>query len=282
MICSKAQTERRAAIDFGMRYASTSHEVERGGIVAAWIAPTHHTDNESAQAAPEPPAPNEPRPPSLADDEPALMLARQRMVETQIVNRGVRDERVLTAMRTVPRHAFVSERNRSAAYEDSPLSIEADQTISQPYIVALMTELAQIAPGAKVLEVGTGSGYQAAVLAELGAKVYSIEIVRELADSARKRLRSLGYAVQARHGDGYAGWPDAAPFDAILVTAAAPSVPATLCEQLAIGGHLVIPVGEDSQDLLVITRSLEGYTEKNVLPVLFVPMTGRAQALPSL
>ena len=254
MICSKAQTERRAAIDFGMRYASTSHEVERGGIVAAWIAPTHHTDNESAQAAPEPPAPNEPRPPSLADDEPALMLARQRMVETQIVNRGVRDERVLTAMRTVPRHAFVSERNRSAAYEDSPLSIEADQTISQPYIVALMTELAQIAPGAQVLEVGTGSGYQAAVLAELGAKVYSIEI----------------------------GWPDAAPFDAILVTAAAPSVPATLCEQLAIGGHLVIPVGEDSQDLLVITRSLEGYTEKNVLPVLFVPMTGRAQALPSL
>jgi protein-L-isoaspartate(D-aspartate) O-methyltransferase len=206
--------------------------------------------------------------------------ARKRMVERQIEGRGVHDPRVLAAMRAVPRHAFVGERYRDLAYDDTPLPIEAEQTISQPYIVAVMTELAQITPGEKVLEVGTGSGYQAAVLATLGADVYSIEIVKELADSARDRLHALGYTVHVRHGDGYAGWQEAAPFDAILVTAAPPSVPAPLRAQLALGGKLVIPVGEGYQELLVITRTAKGYEEKNVLPVRFVPMTGKAQEKP--
>lgn len=232
----------------------------------AFVALTCGADDESAQAAPAP-----------AGDTPALARARSRMVERQLVRRGIRDERVLAAMRSVPRHAFVPERDRGAAYEDTALPIEASQTISQPYIVALMTELANVSPGAKVLEVGTGSGYQAAVLAALGATVYSIEIVKELADSARERLRALGYAVQVRHGDGYAGWPEAGPFDAIIVTAAPPSIPLPLREQLAIGGRLVIPVGEGFQDLRVITRTTHGYTEKNVLAVRFVPMTGKAQ-----
>src|SRR5262249_33732072 len=140
------------------------------------------------------------------------------MVDEQIEARGVRDPRVLAAMRAVPRHAFVDARFRDAAYDDTPLPIEANQTISQPYIVAFMSELAHVAPGQKVLEVGTGSGYQAAVLAALGARVYSIEIVPELATNARARLHALGYPVDVRQGDGYAGWPDAAPFDAILVT----------------------------------------------------------------
>lgn len=217
-------------------------------------------------------------PPARASvDTAAQKKARLRMVQTQIAARGVHDARMLDAMRKVPRHAFVAKRFRDLAYEDSPLPIEAEQTISQPYIVALMTELAQVSVGKKVLEVGTGSGYQAAVLAALGADVYSIEIVKELADSARERLQALGYAVKVRHGDGYVGWPEAAPFDAIVVTAAPPSVPAPLREQLAIGGRLVIPVGEGFQDLLVITRTATGYEQKNVLPVRFVPMTGKAQ-----
>lgn len=206
--------------------------------------------------------------------------ARLDMVQSQIEARGVRDQRVLDALRTVPRHRFVSEPYVERAYDDSPLPIEARQTISQPYIVALMSELAQVAPGDKVLEIGTGSGYQAAVLATLGADVYSIEIEGGLAATARDRLHGLGYAVNVRHGDGYAGWPDAAPFAAILVTAAAPIVPAPLREQLAIGGRMVIPVGEGFQDLLVITRTATGYTQKKVLPVRFVPMTGMAQREP--
>jgi protein-L-isoaspartate(D-aspartate) O-methyltransferase len=215
-----------------------------------------------------------------AIDTPAQQQARSRMVREQVEARGVHDARVLAALRAVPRHAFVADAYRRHAYDDEPLPIDAHQTISQPYIVGLMTELAQIAPGDKVLEVGTGSGYQAAVLAELGAEVYSIEIVEELARSAGQRLRALGYAVQVRHGDGYAGWPEAAPFNAILVTAAPPSVPAPLRSQLALGGRMIIPVGESYQDLLVITRTAHGYQQKNVLPVRFVPMTGKAQARP--
>jgi protein-L-isoaspartate(D-aspartate) O-methyltransferase len=210
-------------------------------------------------------------------DGPEQQQARQRMVQLQVVERGVRDERVLAALRKVPRHAFVAEALQEQAYEDYPLPIEAGQTISQPYIVAVMSELAQVSPGEKVLEVGTGSGYQAAVLAALGARVYSIEIVEQLAGSARERLRKLGYAVDVRHGDGYAGWPEAAPFDAILVTAAPPEVPAPLREQLAVGGRLVAPVGEGTQNLLVLTRTETGYEQKNVLPVRFVRMTGKAQ-----
>jgi protein-L-isoaspartate(D-aspartate) O-methyltransferase len=215
--------------------------------------------------------------PQPAVDTPAFARARVRMVDEQIMARGVRDERVLSVLRAVPRHAFVAEDERAFAYSDHPLPIEGEQTISQPYIVALMTELAQISPGEKVLEVGTGSGYQAAVLAALGAHVYSIEILKELADSARERLRALGYDVQVRHGDGYAGWPEAAPFDAILVTAAPPAIPAPLREQLAIGGRLVIPVGVSFQDLIVLTRTAQGYERQNVLPVRFVPMTGEAE-----
>ena len=210
-------------------------------------------------------------------DSPEQQAARERMVQLQIVERGVRDERVLAAMRKVPRHAFVAEGYAAEAYEDHPLPIEAGQTISQPYIVAVMSELAAVAPGEKVLEVGTGSGYQAAVLAALGARVYSIEIVAQLANIARKRLQQLGYAAQVRHGDGYAGWPEAAPFDAIVVTAAPPEVPAPLLEQLAIGGRLVAPIGTSAQELRVITRTVAGYEQRSVIPVRFVPMTGKAQ-----
>ena len=199
------------------------------------------------------------------------------MVSKQIESRGVRDPRVLRAMRAVPRHRFVPESQQDAAYDDQPLPIGHRQTISQPYIVALMSELAAVKPGDTVLEVGTGSGYQAAVLAEMGAKVFSIEIVEPLAKRADRTLRELGYAVKVRHGDGYAGWPDHAPFDAVVVTAAPPKIPAPLKEQLKIGGRLVIPVGKYFQSLVVVTRTKDGFREENVLPVRFVPMTGKAQ-----
>jgi len=202
---------------------------------------------------------------------------RARMVEEQIAARGVKDPRVLAALRAVPRHLFVPEAERSLAYADRPLSIGHDQTISQPYIVALMTELAAVAPGQKVLEVGTGSGYQAAVLAALGAKVWSIEIVQPLAKRAGALLASLGYAVQVRHGDGYRGWPAAAPFDAILVTAAPPRIPEPLKQQLRVGGRLVMPLGTRSQELILLTRTESGFTRRSVLPVIFVPMTGEVQ-----
>jgi protein-L-isoaspartate(D-aspartate) O-methyltransferase len=207
-------------------------------------------------------------------DEPAL---RERMVAEQIAARGVRDPRVLDAMRSVPRHEFVLASYREEAYSDAPLPIDAEQSISQPYIVGLMSELAAVAPGSKVLEVGTGSGYQAAVLAKMGARVHSIEIIETLANSASQRLRRLGYTVAVRHGDGYAGWPQYAPFDAIVVTAAPPSVPEPLKQQLAVGGRLVVPVGDLYQELLVVTRTATGWQTRSVLPVRFVPMTGAAQ-----
>jgi protein-L-isoaspartate(D-aspartate) O-methyltransferase len=200
------------------------------------------------------------------------------MVQEQIEARGVRDARTLEAMRAVPRHAFVPEDQREYAYEDRPLPIEAEQTISQPYIVALMTELADVQPGERVLEVGTGSGYQAAVLAQLGAEVYSIEIVEELARTARARLAAAGYRVEVRHGDGYAGWPEHAPFDAIVVTAAPPRIPPPLEAQLREGGKLVVPVGDQFQELMVVERTATGFERRSHLPVRFVPMTGRAQA----
>jgi len=201
------------------------------------------------------------------------------MVSTQIEGRGVRDPRVLAAMRKVPRHRFMPESERARAYDDRPLSIGLGQTISQPYIVALMSELAGVKPGDTVLEVGTGSGYQAAVLAEMGVKVFSIEIIEPLAKRAKATLEELGYGkrVEVRHGDGYAGWPEHAPFDAIVVTAAPPEVPQPLKQQLAVGGHLVIPVGRHYQSLLRVTRTKDGFREKSVIPVRFVPMTGKAQ-----
>jgi len=213
--------------------------------------------------------------PSASPASDARSDERTRMVEEQIAARGVRDPRVLAAMRRVPRHAFVPERWRGDAYADHPLPIGEAQTISQPYIVALMTELAAVAPGARVLEVGTGSGYQAAVLAELGADVYSVEIVEPLARQARARLDRLGYGrVHTRHGDGYQGWLEAAPFAAIVVTAAPPAVPPALLAQLAPGGRLVIPVGSGEQELQVHERTADGIRIRRVTPVRFVPMTG--------
>ena len=204
------------------------------------------------------------------------------MVSRQIEARGVRDPRVLAAMRKVPRHRFVPESQRGRAYEDRPLSIGHQQTISQPYIVALMTELAGVKPGDSVLEVGTGSGYQAAVLAEMGVRVFSIEIVEPLAKQATTLLSALGYGklVEVRHGDGYAGWPEHAPFDAVIVTAAPPKIPAPLKQQLKVGGRLVIPVGKHYQNLLQVTRTKDGFREESVIPVRFVPMTGKAQRHP--
>jgi protein-L-isoaspartate(D-aspartate) O-methyltransferase len=199
--------------------------------------------------------------------------AREAMVVGQIEARGVRDAAVLRAMRTIPRHEFVRSPERPYAYEDHPLPIGHDQTISQPYIVAFMSELAAVRPGARVLEIGTGSGYQAAVLAEMGADVYSIEIVEPLAAEARVTLDRLGYGrIHLRTGDGHRGWPEAAPFDAILVTAAAATVPPALLEQLAVGGRLVIPVGDWDQELEVHRRRESGVTVERVLPVRFVPL----------
>lgn len=204
--------------------------------------------------------------------------AREAMVRTQIVARGIKDPAVLAAMRKVRRHAFIPRSLFSSAYADSPLPIGWQQTISQPYIVALMTELAAARPGARVLEVGTGSGYQAAVLAELGATVYTIEIVEPLGRQAARTLAEQGYgAIKTRIGDGYRGWPEAAPFDVVLVTAAPGHIPKPLKDQLKVGGRLVIPVGEGgNQELRVTTRSAAGFTERTVIPVRFVPMTGEA------
>jgi protein-L-isoaspartate(D-aspartate) O-methyltransferase len=201
---------------------------------------------------------------------------RRRMVEGQLKERRIDDPNVLRAMGSVRRHLFVPERYRSMAYEDKPLSIGHGQTISQPYIVSLMTQLAEVEPEDRVLEVGTGSGYQAAVLARLAREVYTVEIVQELADTARKRLEKLGYDnVLVRTGDGFHGWPEQAPFDAIVVTAAPPEIPAPLKEQLARGGRLVIPVGEMWQELKVVKKTGNGtMKESTVIPVRFVPMTG--------
>ena len=215
-------------------------------------------------------------PPSSPSDP--YLAARNKMVDDTIVARGIKDVRVIAAMRKVPRHLFVAPEQRGRAYEDSPLGIGYDQTISQPYIVAAMTEAAHLGPGTKVLEIGTGSGYQAAVLAELGADVYSIEIVEPLARRTHERLAHAGYKqLHLRIGDGYKGWPEAAPFDAIVVTAAPERVPQPLIDQLAVGGRLVIPVGADDQELRVIVRGEGGTTNEKLMDVRFVPMTGEAQ-----
>ncbi len=203
---------------------------------------------------------------------------RDRMVARQIAARGVTDPRVLEALRQVERHLFVPEPLRAEAHADRALPLAHGQTISQPYVVGLMTELAALRPTDRVLEVGTGSGYQAAVLSVLVREVYTIEIVEPLAQEARERLRRLGHAnVFVRAGDGYRGWPEKAPFDAILVTAAPPQIPAPLLEQLALGGRLVAPVGRERQELVVVVKGEGGFTRRTVIPVIFVPMTGEAQ-----
>jgi protein-L-isoaspartate(D-aspartate) O-methyltransferase len=231
-----------------------------------------------ARCGAEPPAPSSSEAATPSNDHDAYADARDTMVDAQIAARGVRTPRVLEAMRRVPRHRFVPHEMVPHAYEDRPLAIGHDQTISQPYIVATMSELAEIEPGDRVLEIGTGAGYQAAVLTEMGADVYTIEIVEALGREAAERLAALGYQVRARIGDGYRGWPEAAPFDAILVTAAPPEIPRPLEEQLAVGGCLVAPVGRASQELVVLRRTPHGIERRSILPVRFVPMTGEAQA----
>jgi len=211
----------------------------------------------------------------------ALTALRARMVAEQIAARGVTDPAVLAAMRKVPRHRFVPGSDLGRAYADHPLPIGLGQTISQPYIVALMTELARPRAGMKVLEVGTGSGYQAAVLAEIVGSVDTIEIVPELGQRSEQILRELGYRnIRVFVGDGFDGRPQDAPFDAIVVTAAPETIPPPLLEQLAVGGRLVIPVGSAEQELLVVTKTADGYRRESIIPVRFVPMTGKAKNHP--
>jgi protein-L-isoaspartate(D-aspartate) O-methyltransferase len=213
---------------------------------------------------------------ALSEEE--LSKLRHEMVSRQIVGRGVKDPLVLEAMKKVKRHEFVLPGLEREAYEDGPLPIGEGQTISQPYIVALMTELAKVNPNSLVLEIGTGSGYQAAVLGEIAKEVYTIEIVEKLGNQARERLSALGYKnVHVKIGDGYQGWPEVAPFDAILVTAAPDHIPEPLLDQLKPKGRLVIPVGEMYQELEVVQKQGTEIKREKVIPVRFVPMTGEAQ-----
>ncbi len=207
--------------------------------------------------------------------EPDWETLRKEMVEKQIIARGVKDKRVIQAMLKVKRHLFVPPPYRPLAYTDQPLPIGEGQTISQPYIVALMTELLQLKGEEKVLEVGTGSGYQAAILAELAKEVYTIEILPALAESAEKRLKKMGYEnIKVKCGDGYIGWEEYAPFDAIIVTCAPDHIPKPLLEQLKEGGRMVIPVGSIYQELLLIEKKGGKIFKKSIIPVRFVPMTG--------
>lgn len=198
---------------------------------------------------------------------------RERMVKSQIIARGVKDERILEAMKKVPRHKFVSESMISYAYNDEPLPIGEGQTISQPYIVAYMTERLQLRDNERVLEVGTGSGYQAAILAEIAKEVYTVEIIESLSLKAQKVLRELGYKnIYFKVGDGSLGWPEHAPYDAIMVTAAPENIPKTLQEQLNLSGRMIIPVGVAFQELILIVREKKKYKKKSLIPVRFVPL----------
>ncbi|MDQ4121456.1 MAG: protein-L-isoaspartate(D-aspartate) O-methyltransferase [Acidobacteriota bacterium] len=201
---------------------------------------------------------------------------RREMVDQQIRARGISDGSVLKAMEKVPRHKFVPSDRRHLAYRDHPLPIGQNQTISQPFIVAYMTEVADISKKDKVLEIGTGSGYQAAILGELAKEVYTIEIIPELAEGASKVLDELGYKnIFVKTGNGYLGLPEQAPFDAIIVTAAPDEVPKALIEQLAVDGKMVIPVGDTNQEMTVIKKTKKGVTERRTMQVRFVPMTGK-------
>lgn len=233
--------------------------------------------------------PGDKRPPSgtappefvvaLVGEEPSFTDARRRMIRRDLAGRDIHDELVLQAMGRIPRHEFVPEELRDNAYVDHPLPIGHQQTISQPYIVALMTQLAGAKKGMRALDIGTGSGYQAAVLGEICKEVFSIEIVEPLAEEAKGRLADMGYEnITVRRGDGYQGWPDKAPFDVIVVAAAPDHVPQPLVDQLAPGGRLVIPVGQWYQELLVIERDKAGEIHRHrSIGVRFVPMTGEAQ-----
>lgn len=216
-----------------------------------------------------------------AAEEDRFLRLRERMVREQLQARDVKDARVLAAMRKVPRHKFVLPELADSAYEDGALPLLLGQTISQPYIVGYMTQALSLKGGEKVLEIGTGSGYQAAVLAEIAAEVYSIEILPELAERAQRILQELGYRnVRIRAGDGYQGWPEAAPFDGVIVTAAPDHVPQPLIDQLKPGGRMIIPVGRYEQELILIEKGEKGVTRRSTIPVRFVPMTGRAQQGP--
>jgi protein-L-isoaspartate(D-aspartate) O-methyltransferase len=213
-----------------------------------------------------------------AEKKDPFVSERESMVRRDIAARGVEDERTLAAMREVPRHDFVPDSLQRSAYADQPLPIGHGQTISQPYIVAAMTELLELKGGESVLEIGTGSGYQAAILARVARQVYSIEIVRELGEAASARLTRLGITnVEVRVGDGYFGWDEHAPFDAIVVTAAASHIPPPLVEQLRAGGRMVIPLGPPMavQNLMLVEKMEDGTTrQRDVMPVRFVPLTG--------
>ncbi|MEK6279792.1 MAG: protein-L-isoaspartate(D-aspartate) O-methyltransferase [Acidobacteriota bacterium] len=201
---------------------------------------------------------------------------RRQMVEQQIRGRGIEDQAVIGAMMKVERHRFVPASQSESAYYDSPLPIGEGQTISQPFIVAYMTEAAKVSPSKRVLEIGTGSGYQAAILGELAREVYTIEIIPKLAERARATLNELGYKnVFVKPGNGYLGWPEHAPFDAIVVTAAPDEVPQALVDQLAINGKMVIPVGIFNQEMTIITKTNSGIVQRSTIPVRFVPMTGK-------
>lgn len=203
---------------------------------------------------------------------------RDHMVKSQLLTRGISDGAVIRAMREVPRHEFVPAEDAAEAYDDHPLSVGYGQTISQPYIVAYMTEALRLNGDERVLEIGTGSGYQATVLAKLGVKVFSIEIVEELAQRARRTFDRLGMPhIISRAGDGYQGWPEEAPFDAIILTAAPEHVPQPLLDQLAPGGRMILPLGKTLQKLVILTNTTAGIQRKELLPVAFVPMTGEAE-----
>lgn len=218
-------------------------------------------------------------PAPTSDPDSQYDNARRRMVERDLRGRDLTDEKVLAAMARIPRHRFVPEQHRSQAYEDRPLPIGFGQTISQPYMVAVMTQLLELKPGEKVLEIGTGSGYQAAVLAEITPHVYSVEIIEQLAERARDVLQDLGYEqVKTTVGDGYFGWEEHAPYDAIIVTCAPDHIPQPLVSQLRDGGRMVIPIGPPGlyQSLWKIERKGDQIVSKNVMGVAFVPMTGVA------
>jgi protein-L-isoaspartate(D-aspartate) O-methyltransferase len=219
-------------------------------------------------------------PPSFSAEDPALIAARRRMVEKDLKGRDITDPKILEIMGRVPRHLFVDASRQRDAYADHPLPIGEGQTISQPYIVALMTQILQIKPGEKVLEIGTGSGYQAAILAELTDQVFSIEIHEKLTQIASRRLQALGYKqVRLKQGDGYLGWPESAPFDAIIITCAVDPIPPPLIRQLNEGGRLIVPLGRAPhiQTLVLVTKKGGQTDMQRLFGVAFVPMTGEAQ-----
>jgi protein-L-isoaspartate(D-aspartate) O-methyltransferase len=240
------------------KYLAPLRRLPAAGALAALVAAAIHAHQAGAQ-------------PATATDPYAA--ARRRMVSEQIEARGIRSRAVLDAMGRVPRHLFVPPEVQAFAYEDKPQPIGFGQTISQPYIVGYMTEALQTSRDQAVLEIGTGSGYQAAVLAEIVREVYSIEIVPQLADRARRTLAANGYRnVQVRTGNGYLGWPERAPFARIIVTAAPPEIPRALVDQLAVGGMMVVPVGTFFQEMVILTKTARGVVEQRTIPVRFVPM----------